>query len=198
MHRFFYYTLDQLIFLFSIPFTLIIIGRSVDAGLGMKYLLLLFIAALFVSPDLVYHFYAMSVVAFWLMPTQTPMHFMDMAFHNYFQKMESLNRKLREQEQKLRGFSKESRENASRRHSKVAEKRSHDAYQIKTLKDCFDVLDIDADAIPDDIKAAYKRKIAQYHPDKVAKLGDKLKEVSEIESRKLNLAYEFLQKNGRI
>ncbi len=42
----------------------------------------------------------------------------------------------------------------------------------------------------DEINAAYKEKIKQYHPDRVASLGDKLRLVAEVETKKLNAARE--------
>ena len=38
----------------------------------------------------------------------------------------------------------------------------------------------------------------EYHPDKVEKLGAKLKKVAEIESRKLNTAYSLLKEYGYV
>jgi DnaJ-domain-containing protein 1 len=35
--------------------------------------------------------------------------------------------------------------------------------------------------------------MAEYHPDKVANLGSKLRELAEEEAKKINAAYEFFR-----
>lgn len=42
-----------------------------------------------------------------------------------------------------------------------------------------------------DITTQYKRKIREYHPDKVATLGKELRELAEFKSKEINLAYEY-------
>ena len=42
-----------------------------------------------------------------------------------------------------------------------------------------------------DIKRHYRERMLEYHPDKVAALGPKLRELAENESKKINAAYEF-------
>lgn len=58
---------------------------------------------------------------------------------------------------------------------------------------CFEILEIAYPASQDQIKQAYKRKIAEYHPDKVALLGKKLIQVAETEARRINAAYKILK-----
>jgi DnaJ-domain-containing protein 1 len=43
----------------------------------------------------------------------------------------------------------------------------------------------------DDIKRHYRERVREYHPDKVAALGPKLRELAEDEMKKINAAYEF-------
>ena len=45
-----------------------------------------------------------------------------------------------------------------------------------------------------ELKRRYYERIKEYHPDKVAALGPKLREVAEIESKKINAAYQYLLK----
>ncbi|KPK28824.1 MAG: molecular chaperone DnaJ [Desulfobacterales bacterium SG8_35_2] len=45
-----------------------------------------------------------------------------------------------------------------------------------------------------DIKAAYRKLSMQYHPDKVAHLGDEFKKVAEEKMKEINNAYEFLKR----
>jgi hypothetical protein len=42
-----------------------------------------------------------------------------------------------------------------------------------------------------EIKRSYRKRMQEYHPDKVSSLGPKLREVAETEAKKINLAYEF-------
>jgi DnaJ like chaperone protein len=45
-----------------------------------------------------------------------------------------------------------------------------------------------------DIKAAYRKLSMQYHPDKVAHLGEEFKKVAEEKMKEINNAYEFLKR----
>jgi len=46
----------------------------------------------------------------------------------------------------------------------------------------------------DVIRQAYRERMKEYHPDKVAGLGEELRELAERESKEINMAYEELQK----
>ncbi len=52
------------------------------------------------------------------------------------------------------------------------------------------VLDVLPTATRDEIALAYKRKISQYHPDKVAQMGEEIRAVAERKSKEVNAAYE--------
>jgi DnaJ-domain-containing protein 1 len=54
----------------------------------------------------------------------------------------------------------------------------------------YEVLDVSPHATADEVKAAHRDKIKQYHPDRVSSLGEKLRLVAEQESKKLNAAKE--------
>ena len=53
-----------------------------------------------------------------------------------------------------------------------------------------EVLDIEPGASIDEIRAAYKRKMSQYHPDKVASLGEEFMDIAVNMSKEINSAYE--------
>lgn len=53
----------------------------------------------------------------------------------------------------------------------------------------FDVLGVSQNASVGEIKSAYRRRISEYHPDKVATLGTELRELAEKKSRTINEAY---------
>ncbi len=59
--------------------------------------------------------------------------------------------------------------------------------------DPHDVLGVPRGASRKEIHAAYQQKILQYHPDKVADLGDELKEVAERRTKEINAAYAELK-----
>ena len=57
----------------------------------------------------------------------------------------------------------------------------------------YSILGIQATASIDEIKSAYKTKLKEYHPDRVAHLGDELKELSAKKTREIISSYEFLK-----
>ena len=65
-----------------------------------------------------------------------------------------------------------------------------------TKSKCLAIFDLNEHATPSEIKSAFKKKMSDYHPDKVSGLGDKLKKLAEEETKLLNVAYQTLQKLG--
>ena len=57
-----------------------------------------------------------------------------------------------------------------------------------------DVLEVAPDASIEQIEYAYRRLIAQYHPDKVATLGPELRALAERMTTELNVAYDAARK----
>jgi len=55
----------------------------------------------------------------------------------------------------------------------------------------FRILGVEPDASADQIAAAYKAKISQYHPDKVAGMGAEIRAVAEAKSKEINTAYDY-------
>lgn len=59
------------------------------------------------------------------------------------------------------------------------------------------VLGVAATATPDEIKDAYRALMSQYHPDKVASLGEELRVLAERKSKEISAAYrEGMQVHG--
>ena len=58
----------------------------------------------------------------------------------------------------------------------------------------FEVLGVQESASLDEIATAYKKKIRQYHPDKVESLGPELKKLAELKSKEINAAYNMAKK----
>ena len=57
------------------------------------------------------------------------------------------------------------------------------------------VLGVRPDASRQDVRTAWKARALEYHPDRVANLGEKLKEVAEEETRTINAAYEMIRRS---
>ncbi len=65
--------------------------------------------------------------------------------------------------------------------------------EITSRKEALHLLKLNDDATTQEIIAAYKKLMSQYHPDKVEKLGDKLRKLAEEESKLINSAYGYLK-----
>lgn len=64
----------------------------------------------------------------------------------------------------------------------------------RTERDHATVLGVSGDATREAIQDAYRQKMREYHPDRVASLGAKLREVAEAESKLINEAYAFFRR----
>lgn len=65
-----------------------------------------------------------------------------------------------------------------------------------SLKSAYQVLEVSEDVSDEELKKAYKKMAIKYHPDKVAYLGDDVKEKAKEKFQKLQEAYEKI-KNSR-
>lgn len=54
------------------------------------------------------------------------------------------------------------------------------------------VLQLDRPFTTDQLRAAYRQRMSQYHPDKVSKLGIELQELAETKSKEINRAFDLL------
>lgn len=62
------------------------------------------------------------------------------------------------------------------------------------LTNWFLILEVSQGASKKEITAAYKQKIRQYHPDKVAQMGTEIRELAEFKSKQINTAYDYAMK----
>jgi len=60
-----------------------------------------------------------------------------------------------------------------------------------------DTLGLEASASALQIREAFKRKIGEYHPDKLAGRGAKLRRLAEEETKRIAIAYRLLKERGR-
>jgi preprotein translocase subunit Sec63 len=58
-----------------------------------------------------------------------------------------------------------------------------------------EVLGVDRDASAQEVKRAYQRMMAQYHPDRVANAAAELQALAEKRSKEINAAYAAMTKS---
>jgi DnaJ-class molecular chaperone len=61
----------------------------------------------------------------------------------------------------------------------------------------YEVLGVDENADRTDIERAYRAKISQYHPDKVAQMGEEIRQLAETRCKEINAAYDAALKARR-
>ena len=66
-----------------------------------------------------------------------------------------------------------------------------------TLSD-YKILGLDSSATDNEVKKTYRKMAAKYHPDKVAHLGEELKNLAEEKFKSLNDAYQNIKKERGI
>ena len=64
----------------------------------------------------------------------------------------------------------------------------------KNINTAYDILEINPDATDEEVKKSYRRLAIQYHPDKVAHLGEDIKKTATEKFQTLNAAYEEIKK----
>lgn len=60
--------------------------------------------------------------------------------------------------------------------------------------DPYEILGVPSSASGEEIRAAYKARMTEYHPDKVAHLGEELQEVAHRKAQEIQQAYQQLRK----
>ena len=79
---------------------------------------------------------------------------------------------------------------AKTRKPKMKVEESHD--DLFSEMDCYKILEIPKDAILEEIEHAYRKKVMEYHPDRVHNLGEKLRIVAQREFERIQHAYKSL------
>jgi DnaJ like chaperone protein len=69
---------------------------------------------------------------------------------------------------------------------------------VKDMYSAYNILEVTPDANDDEIKKAYRRLAIQYHPDKVAHLGEDIRKSATEKFQQLNAAYEEIKKQRGI
>jgi DnaJ like chaperone protein len=69
---------------------------------------------------------------------------------------------------------------------------------VKEINSAYNILEVTPDATDDEIKKAYRSLAVQYHPDKVAHLGEDIRKSATEKFQKLNAAYDEIKKQRGI
>lgn len=69
-------------------------------------------------------------------------------------------------------------------------KHPYDFPKEEEIEAWYETLEVKPSATLEEIKAAYKRKISQYHPDKVSSLGSEFTLIAEKKTKQINSAYK--------
>ncbi len=95
------------------------------------------------------------------------------------------------------GIKEDDRGNIKAEKEEPTHKTSYSNGQSST-EEYYKILGVSPTATPDEVRAAYRKKIREYHPDKVAGLGEKLKQMADEESKQINKAYSELKAKGLV
>jgi DnaJ like chaperone protein len=66
---------------------------------------------------------------------------------------------------------------------------------VKEINSAYDILEVTPAATNEEVKKAYRRLAIEYHPDKVAHLGDDIRKSATEKFQKLSAAYEEIKKH---
>lgn len=96
--------------------------------------------------------------------------------------------------------SKSNNKNESHYNNKDNESKSHNynSKQSMSLTAAYKLFELNQDSSVEELKSAYKRKINEYHPDKVEKLGAEIKELALEKTRQINEAWSVIKKDKKI
>jgi len=65
---------------------------------------------------------------------------------------------------------------------------------VRNINNAYDILELTPDTTDEEVKKAYRRLAIQYHPDKVAHLGEDIKKAATEKFQTLNAAYDEIKK----
>ena len=72
--------------------------------------------------------------------------------------------------------------------------KDEDSSRKSSQKDAYTILGVRRGDTFDEIRRAYRERMKEYHPDKVAGLGSELRELAERKAKEINMAFEELKK----
>jgi DnaJ-domain-containing protein 1 len=91
----------------------------------------------------------------------------------------------------LNNVSKKTNSNSSNQQKK--ESNTNTNQTVNSLENAFKVLEISPNASNNEIKSAYKKKIKEYHPDRLETFGEELKKLAQVKTQEINKAYNLIR-----
>ena len=90
------------------------------------------------------------------------------------------------------GASQDEEEAAHPEDARAAGLERHGVQESESLKTYYVLLGVESDVPADEIKRAFRKEIARYHPDKVQHLGSEFQEIAAVRASELTEAYRVL------
>jgi len=72
-----------------------------------------------------------------------------------------------------------------------------EASQVDSIEEACRVLQLSRPFTTEELRAAYRQRMSQYHTDKVSSLGLELRELAESKSKDINRAFDLLSRFSR-
>lgn len=66
--------------------------------------------------------------------------------------------------------------------------------QVDPIEEACRILQLDRSFTTEQLRAAYRQRMSQYHPDKVSSLGPEFRELAERKSKEINRAFDILSR----
>jgi hypothetical protein len=114
-------------------------------------------------------------------------------FDQWFGKADDKSGRWKDREQHAHTHAKQE----GRKREEQSQQQSNGSADNKRINDeryFASILGLHPDHTSDDIKNRYRELVMQYHPDRVAHLGPKLREVAEQQMKEINEAYDFFKR----
>lgn len=89
------------------------------------------------------------------------------------------------------------RKNAKNTNEEPAKKSSSSNQRNSELDDALKLFGMNVNSTNDEIKSAYKKKMMQYHPDRVSHLGEDYIDAAKRKTVEFNQSYQVLKKFGK-
>lgn len=86
---------------------------------------------------------------------------------------------------------KEEKQNSSNQNKNRTESSQNKQFSID---EAYKILEINENSNSEEIKTAYKKKIKEYHPDRLSGLGAELQQLAHQKTQEINSAYNLLKK----
>lgn len=62
-----------------------------------------------------------------------------------------------------------------------------------SIENAYDILSVSKNSSNEELKIAYKKRVQEYHPDRVSKLGKEIQDLAEMKTKQINAAYSLIK-----